>query len=84
MKWLTRENGQMKLHTCLWEPHWQERVRDPRVQERSHWNEVDMAYWAKEWDKMPWGFKGEEGNLQDDKKGRCSTIRTLPCPINRS
>lgn len=34
--------------------------------------------------KGPWGFRGEEGQLQDNAKGRCSVIRSLPCPTDSS
>lgn len=46
-------------------------------------NGVYMSSWAKEWGKAPWGFRGEESNLQNDKS-RCSAIRLLPCHIDRS
>ena len=31
-----------------------------------------------------WGFKGEEGDSQDDKKGRCGVMRCLPCHAHGS
>lgn len=30
---------------------------------------------------MPWGFRGKEGHLEDDKKSRCSIITCLPCRV---
>ena len=32
----------------------------------------------------PRGFRGEEGHVQGNEKSRCSVIRSLPCPIDRS
>lgn len=30
---------------------------------------------------MPWGFRGKEDHLKEDKMSRCSVITCLPYPI---
>lgn len=35
------------------------------------------------WSEAPWGFRGKEDNSQNNKKGRCSVIRSLFLPTDR-
>ena len=42
-----------------------------------------MAFWAKD-EVRRLGFRREEGHSKDSKTSRCSVIRSLLCPIDRS
>ena len=68
--------------SCLWESHIHERVRDPLTHERSK-DKGKMRFTCHPELRTgigAWGFQGQEGHSQDNKKNRC--IRCLPCHID--
>lgn len=62
------------------------RVKTPtyiRGSETERENETYITFWAKDKVRHFGASEGRKIRLQDDRKSRCSVIRSFPYPIDR-